>query len=118
MTCSLERKIRYPLLDATEGKTWDGITWQGSSDGTSFDDPIASARFVVVDSEGVEALSLTNGAGITINDAAAWDLTVDAITPLTLTPGFYSYALEITDTGGRVLDWLEGDWKICDSPAS
>jgi len=104
--------LSFTLSPATSGDTWQGLTTVFSSDGTTFDDDVASVAFTVLDSAGVEALALTDGSGITINDAATWDITVDAITPLTLAAGVYSYTMEITDAGGTIRTWLAGTWTI------
>jgi hypothetical protein len=112
MSCNPRPQLSYTLETAISGNTWDGLTWQGSSDGTTFDDSVASVKFTVLDSEGVEVLALTDGSGVTINDAAAWDVTVDEISPLTLGADVYSYALEITDAGGTIRTWLAGTWRV------
>ena len=104
--------LNYKLNRAIKGNTWPGLNVTFSSDGTTFDDDVASAKFTVVDSGGTAVLSKTSGSGITINDASAWDITVDAIPALSIDGGVYSWALEITDAGGVVRTWLAGTWTI------
>lgn len=113
MSCACSPNLGYTLADAIQGNTWVGISQLDfSSDGTTFDDAIASVKFTAVDSEGAEVLALTDGSGITIVDADLWQIVVDPITPLTIDAGTYSYALEITDDGGTIRTWLAGTWKI------
>jgi hypothetical protein len=58
------------------------------------------------------ALNLdSNGATIVINDAAAWDFTINAIS-VTLAPGLYFYDLETTDAAGVVRTEFVGSWEI------
>ena len=112
MSNCCKQNLAFTLANAITGNTWNGITLVLTSDGTTFDDDVASVKFTVLDSAGAESLALTDGSGITINDASTWDITVDEITPLTLTGGVYSYAMEITDAGGVVRTWLAGTWRI------
>lgn len=59
------------------------------------------------------ALTLdSNSTGITINDAAAWDFTIDQISPVTLAAGVYSYDLETTDAAGTIRTEFSGTWNI------
>ena len=112
MSCTCPHNLSFTLSSATNGSTWQGFQTTFTSDGTTFDDDVASVAFTVLDSDGASVLALTDGSGITINDAATWDITVDAITPLTVAAGVYSYTLQISDAGGIIRDWLAGSWEI------
>ena len=92
------------LPDCYTGDTWPGIPrYAVTASGTILADPLASARmFFVNQATGAVGLQLTTTSGITINNAAAWDLTVNAITPMTLAPGYYLASLELTDSAGIV----------------
>ena len=92
------------LPDCVTGDTWPGIPrYAVTASGTITADPLASARmFFVNQTTGAVGLQLTTAAGITINNAAAWELTVAAITPMPLAPGYYLASLELTDSAGII----------------
>ena len=61
-----------------------------------------------------EASSLdldSDDTGVTINDAATWDFTIDVIS-VSLAPGLYHYDLETTDAAGIVSTEFVGTWQI------
>jgi hypothetical protein len=64
---------------------------------------------------GVESLTLTSAASqITINDAAAWEFTVEPISRLTLTAGVHSWAIETTSSASpaSVQDYIVGTLEV------
>lgn len=105
MSCAPYATVTLPAI--VQGDTWDGFSVVMSSDGTSLDEPLAGASLVFYDGDGTAVLTLTEASGITINDAAAWDVTVDAITPFALTYGTYSLSLKLTNDEGRIKTWLK-----------
>jgi hypothetical protein len=98
------------LPEAKTDKTWDGMTVSLSSTGTTFDEALASVK-MTFKLAGVESLTLTSAASqITINDAAAWDFTVEPISRLTLAAGVHSWAIETTSSASpaSVQDYIVG----------
>jgi len=104
----------FTLPEAKSDKTWDGLTVSLSSDGTTFTDPLASVK-MTFKLAGVESLTLTSAdAEITIDDAAAWEFTVDPISRLTLAAGVHSWAIETTSdaTPASVQDYMVGTLTV------
>jgi hypothetical protein len=98
------------LPEAKTDKTWDGLNVSMSSTGTTFDEPLASVK-MTFKLAGAESLTLTSAASqITINDAAAWDFTVEPISRLTLAAGVHSWAIETTSSASpaSVQDYIVG----------
>ena len=98
------------LPEAKTDKTWDGMTVSMSSTGTTFAESLASVK-MTFKLAGVESLTLTSAASqITINDAAAWDFTVEPISRLTLAAGVHSWAIETTSSASpaSVKDYIVG----------
>jgi hypothetical protein len=59
------------------------------------------------------ALTLdSDTSGITINDAATWDFTIDAIPAVGLAAGIYSYDMETTSAAGTIATETQGTWEI------
>jgi len=75
---------------------------------------LSSASIIFKDSDGVAVLTLTSGDGLTLDDttAGAWNITIDAISPITLDAGTYYYSLKTTDVSGTIKFYLAGNWKI------
>lgn len=73
----------------------------------------AQIVFKLADSD-TAALTLSNGSGLTLTSTAAgaWTITVDEITPVTLSPGVYFYNLKTTDADGVIEFYLAGTWEI------
>jgi hypothetical protein len=106
----------FTLPEAKTDKTWDGLTASLTSDGTTFADPLASVK-MTFKLAGVESLTLTSDGGdITIDDAAAWSFTVNAIERLTLTAGVHSWAIETTSdaTPASIQDYFVGTLTVKD----
>lgn len=59
------------------------------------------------------ALTLDSStSGVTINDAASWDFTIDQIDEVTLAAGTYRYDLETISADGTIMTELAGTWEI------
>lgn len=104
----------FTLPQAQKDKTWDGLTASLSSNGTTFDDPLASVK-MTFKLAGVESLTLTSADDeITINDAAAWNFTIEPIERLTLNAGVHSWAIETTSdaTPASVKDYIIGTLTV------
>jgi hypothetical protein len=98
------------LPEAKTDKTWDGMTVSMSSTGTTFAESLASVK-MTFKLAGVESLTLTSADDeITINDAAAWEFTVEPISRLTLAAGVHSWAIETTSSASpaSVQDYIVG----------
>jgi hypothetical protein len=98
------------LPEAKTDKTWDGLTVSLSSEGTTFDESLASVK-MTFKLAGVESLTLTSAANqITITDAAAWAFQVEPISRLTLAAGVHSWAIETTSSAdpASVQDYMVG----------
>lgn len=107
------KPMRWKWDSVTTGDTYPAIRIQE----TSSDTAISAISLVVKDSDNTEALTLSNGSGITITTATAgaWDFTIDAISPVTLSAGVYYYELQITDDAGTIRTEFEGTWQILSS---
>ncbi len=99
-------RATHILPAVVEGSTWDGFSVSLSSTGTSLADPLDTATLTLKDADGATVISLSEGAGITITDAATWALTVSPITPLSLTTGTYAGSLRMVNTSGTVRKYL------------
>jgi len=110
MSCTTRAPYRQDLPSVFEGTTLHGIGY--SEEGHETD--LASVRLVVtLQGEGTPALTLDNGAGITIDSASGtWEYQVDTILSVSLAPGIYSYVLETTDSAGVVRIYVVGGWQI------
>lgn len=104
----------FTLPEAKTDKTWDGLTVSLSSDGTTFDDSLASVK-MTFKLTGDESLTLTSAASqITITDANAWEFYVNPISRLTLSAGVHSWAVETTSSAASpsVQDYMVGTITI------
>ena len=103
----------FTLPEAKTDKTWDGLTASLSSDGTTFDDNLASVK-MTFKLAGVESLTLTSPTGITISDASAWEFTVESISRLTLAAGVHSWAIETTSDASpaSIQDYMVGTLEV------
>jgi hypothetical protein len=102
------------LPEAKNDKTWDGLTVSLSSDGTTFDESLASVK-MTFKLAGVESLTLTSAASqITITDANAWEFYVNPISRLTLAAGVHSWAIETTSSASpaSVQDYIVGTLEV------
>ena len=118
MSCNLKQQHFSP--NAAD-ETWGGITFSiTSSDDTKYADTLARVRMTWKDSTGVVAQTLDSDVSgeITIDSAVAyaWGFTVpDRI--LSLAAGYYSYAVEVTDSGGVMdKDYIAGTHQITADP--
>jgi hypothetical protein len=102
------------LDPVVKGDTWDGLSVTMTSTGTELDDPLASVQMSFwLAGATTAALDLTSADGdITIEDADAWEFRVEAISPLTLAAGYYSWAIQTTDDAGRVKTYLKGTLPV------
>lgn len=100
------------------GDTWDGFTVAFSSTGTAFGSPLASVRMFFKDSSGNLGMSLTSASGITITDAAAWEFTIDEITPMALAIGSWNWSIETTDDDGKIKTRLAGTLIVSSDPTT
>lgn len=118
MCCELKRHV---LDEVASGDTWPGLTFTiTSSDDTEYANTLSRVRMTFKTAAGSAALTLdSNTAGqitITAATAYAWDFTVEPRT-LSLTPGWYSWAVETTDSTGRInKDLLAGTINITPDP--
>ena len=89
----------FTLPEAKTDKTWDGLTASLSSDGTTFDDNLASVK-MTFKLAGVES----------ITDANAWQFYVNPISRLTLAAGVHSWAIETTSDASpaSIQDYMVG----------
>ena len=109
MSCST---IQLPAT--RKGDTWDGMTVALSSDGTTFADSLSAVHMSFwLAGATTAALDLKSADGeITIDDAAAWEFTVDPVSPMTLAAGQYSWQIQTTDSGGLIKTYLSGTIEI------
>jgi hypothetical protein len=104
----------FTLPEAKTDKTWDGLTVSLSSDGTTFDESLASVK-MTFKLAGVESLTLTSAASqITITDANAWEFYINPISRLTLAAGVHSWAIETTSSAdpASVKDYIVGTLEV------
>jgi len=120
MACSLKN---IALDETVTGETFDGFTLTiDSSDDTKFADTLSLVRMSWRDESGTVVLTLSSATAgqITINTATAyaWSFTVEPRT-LSLTAGFYSWAVETTDSAGvKDKDFMRGTHSIITDPHS
>jgi hypothetical protein len=118
MCCELKRIM---MDEVSSGETWAGISYQmTSSDDTEFANNLSRVRMTFKTAAGVSSLTLdSNGSGeITIDSAASygWAFTVEPRI-LSLTSGWYSWAVETTDSTGRKnKDFIAGTVNITPDP--
>lgn len=118
MSCELQNQTLDPTAS---GETWDGLTLTiDSSDDTAYAAALSRVRMTWKDADGDAVLTLdSNVAGqITINTATAyaWSFTVEP-RALTLSSGYYSWAVETTDADGIVnKDLIAGTHQITPDP--
>ena len=118
MSCDL-KNIAYP--DTVTGETWAGLNFSiDSSDDTEFANTLSRVRMSFKNAAGTVSLTLdSNTAGqITIDSATAyaWEFTVESRT-MTLTEGWYSWAVETTDSESvKDKDFLAGTINILADP--
>jgi hypothetical protein len=81
---------------------------------SSYDSNLSRVRIkITLSGETTPSLTLdSDTSGITINDAAARDFTIDEINPVTLAAGIYAYDLEMTYANGTVRTEFAGTWEI------
>ena len=104
----------FTLPEAKTDKTWDGLTVSLSSDGTTFDESLASVK-MTFKLAGVESRTLTSAASqITITDANAWEFYINPISRLTLAAGVHSWAIETTSSAdpASVKDYIVGTLEV------
>ena len=79
--------------------TWDGLSEVSfTSDGTAFASELALVRMFFKDADGTVGLALTSAnSTITITDAAAWEFSVNAVSPMLLAVGVWYWSIETTD---------------------
>ena len=119
MSCILKHQHLNPTAS---GETWAGMTFAiTSSDDTKYADTLTRVRMTWLNSStGAVALTLDSDAvgEITIDSAVAfaWGFTViERI--LSLAAGYYSYAVEVTDSGGIIdKDFIAGTHEITVDP--
>lgn len=106
---------RYDLPTCYAGDTFPGLTVSSITvGGAAMTSALSSVRMQVrtTANASTASLSLTSGGGdITIDDAAAWGITVDPFT-ISLSARDYVYDLEFTDAGGTIRTYLFGKWRI------
>jgi hypothetical protein len=103
----------HTLKPIIYGDTWDGLT-NGAfeSTGTAFASPLTGVRMYWRDADDVLGLELDETSGITIDNAASWQYTVDPIERFPLAVGTWYWSLEFTDsTGRRKTRWI-GDISV------
>lgn len=108
------------LDEVSSGETWAGISYQmTSSDDTEFANNLSRVRMTFKTAAGVSALTLdSEDDQITIDSSSAyaWAYTVEPLA-LTLASGWYSWAVETTDSTGRTnKDHLAGTINITPDP--
>lgn len=104
------KPLRWDWPEVVTGDTFPAINITESDHESDLER--VRIKFVL---SGATSPSLTldsDATGITINDAAAWDFTIDAINPVTLEAGVYSYDLETTDAAGTIRTEFAGTWPI------
>lgn len=58
------------------------------------------------------ALQLTNGSGVTITDAAAWEFEIDRIQELDLEPAYYVYSIKTIAADGTRRNYVKGGMNV------
>lgn len=103
----------YNFKPQVAGDTFDGISLTITEDGTPIDlTTVSEIKIVFIRRNTSSAAStLTDGSGITIDDAAAGEFSIDPFTVWT-TAGEYDYDLQFTYTGGDVKTYLKGTMEV------
>ena len=117
MACQLKNITLEPVAS---GETWGGLTFAiTSSDDTAYAAALSRVRMSWRNSAGTVAQTLdSNVSGITIEVATAyaWSFTIEP-SALSLTAGFYTWAIETTDADSVVdKDLLSGTQQITIDP--
>ena len=96
------------------GNTWDGLTdCSFTSDGTAFASPLALVEMEFTDEDGAVGLLLTSAnATAAIDDANAWEFTINPVEEMTLTRGIWTWAIRTTDDQDVVKTRLSGTIEI------
>jgi hypothetical protein len=94
------------LPAVVEDSTWDGFSISLASTGTSLADGLDAATLVLRGADGVAVVSLSEGSGITITNAATWALTVAPITPIAFATGTYTGSLRMVSATGKVRKYV------------
>jgi len=104
------KPLKWDWSPVTAGDTYPACNITESD----HDEDLARVRIKLrVSGSADTALTLDSAtAGITINDAAAWDFTISAIDTSALAAGHYSYQLETTTAAGTVRTEFAGTWQI------
>lgn len=104
------------------GDTWPGFTATLTSDGTTFFEPLDSARvfFRAECGTGDALLELTTDpeGGLTIDSAENWTISADEITQFPLAAGSYVASLETTNTEGRVFTPIKFRLSVISDPTN
>jgi len=110
MSCS----TNITLTPVVYKDTWDGLTeCSFSSDGTAFASPLALVRMFFKNEDGEVGLELSSAnSTITIDDAAAWEFTINPVSPILLEPGQWYWSIETTDDQDIVKTRLFGSLEI------
>jgi len=58
------------------------------------------------------ALQLTNGRGVTITDASAWEFEIDRIQELELEPAYYVYSIKTIAVDGTRRNYVKGGMNV------
>jgi len=105
---------RYCLPSILTGDTFPGLTVDSITiNGAAPTSALASVRmdFRTAPAATSADLSLSNGSGITIDDAANYGFTVDAF-DVALDPALYYFDIETTDADGTIRTYLKGTWQV------
>jgi len=111
MTCPVNN-FAIPLKPIEQGDSWGPLRFAHSTRGTALDEPLASVTMIFTDTDGNVGLSLSNGDGITITDAAAWSFEVDQILTFPLAAGVWSWKIRATNESGTRITRLAGTKKV------
>jgi len=107
------------LPSCITGDTWPGFAYAVTSTGTITAESLASARMsFALQPAGTVGLALSSASGITIDNAAAWQLTVNKIMSMPLAPGYYLASIELTDTAGNIRTFSRFSISILSDPTT
>lgn len=106
---------RYTLPAAVAGDTFPGITEltvkvNGSAPANSLSSVRMDIRTAADATSATKALT-SAGGDITINDAAAWNITVEPFA-IDIAADNYVFDIEFTDSAGNVSTYVAGTWKV------
>lgn len=67
--------------------------------------------------DGATTLTLSNGSGVTITDAANWEFTVGPVAAGStgLAAGIHKYDCKLTDSAGVVTKWIHGVMRVLET---